>query len=98
VALPADDALSSELRRQIADLAAVDDTALWQLVRGQFPKNKATRLESLHLLRQAGDWNETLAHEADMLTTEMEQFMLLRAQAMSLLMQRGHDLSALAQQ
>lgn len=98
VALPADEDLSPDLRRRIAVLATADDEMMWLAVKGYFPKDKAERLELLHLQRQAGDWNDKMAQEAEELTAEMEQFMLLRAQAMSFLMQRGHDISALAGQ
>jgi L-arabinose isomerase len=36
------------------------------------------------------------AHEAATLTDELEQFMFLRAQALSLLMQRGYNVAGLA--
>ncbi len=98
VALPADEELPIELLRQVTALASADAETLWQMIKGTFPSKKSARLESLHLQRQAGEWNDELAHEADKLTTEMEQYMFLRAQAMSLLMQRGYDLSTFSRQ
>ncbi len=95
-ALPADEDLSPELSKAMAQIAASDDETLWQAAKAQFPKEKSVLLESLHLRRQAGDWNDAKARQAAALAAELEQFMFLRAHAMSLLMQRGHDLSALA--
>jgi len=83
--------LSPELERQITALAAEDDETLWRMLRGQFSPAKSARLESLHFQRQAGDWDENREEEAEQLANEMEDYMLLRAHAMSLLMQRGHD-------
>ena len=95
-ALPADDDLSNELQQAMARLATSDDETLWRAATNRFSQEKSAKLESLHLRRQAGDWSETLAHQSAALATEMEEFMFLRAYAMSLLMQRGYDLSALA--
>jgi len=95
-ALPADDELSPELSRAVANLATADDAALWRAVRVQFPADKSTQLERLHIRRQAGVATEADARQAAELAAELEKFMFLRAQAMSFLMQRGHDLSALA--
>jgi hypothetical protein len=53
-------------------------------------------LEALHLRRQARNLSQAEAHQAAALADELEQFMFLRAQAMSLLMQRGHNVSVLA--
>ena len=97
-ALPADEDLPPELGRQVAALASVDDETLWQMLRGTFPRKKSARLELLNLQHQSGEWNDELAQEAEQLATEMEQYMFLRAQAMSVLMQRGYDLSTFGRQ
>lgn len=97
-ALPADDDLPPELIRQVAALSVANDETLWQMLRGTFPPKKSARLESLHFQRQAGKWNDEMAHEAEQLASEMEQYIFLRAQAMSVLMQRGYDLSVLGKQ
>lgn len=90
--------LPPELERQVAALAAEDDETLWGMLRGQFPLTKSTRLEEIHLQFQAGDWNEQRAQEAEQLANEMEEYMLLRAQAMLLLMQREHDPAKMLEQ
>jgi plasmid stability protein len=94
--LPADEDLSPELAQAVSRLAALDDDALWQAAQARFPAEKSTKLEVLHLRRQAGSLSQAEAHQAAALTDELEQFMFLRAQALSLLMQRGHDVAGLA--
>jgi hypothetical protein len=93
-----EESLPPELEQQIAALAAEDDEMLWAMLRGRFAPAKSARLEELHLQCQAGDWDEERAQEAEQLATEMEEYMLLRAQAMFLLMQRGHDPAKILEQ
>jgi plasmid stability protein len=95
-ALPADDELSPELSRAVASLATSDDAALWRAVKVQFPADKSAQLERIHMRSQAGIATDAEARQAAELAAELERFMFLRAQAMSFLMQRGHDLSTLA--
>lgn len=83
--------LPPDLEREVATLAAEDDDRLWRMLRGRFSPEKSARLELLNFQHQAGDWDENRAQEAEQLANEIEQFMFLRAQAMSLLIQRGHD-------
>lgn len=90
-ALPADDELSTDLQQAMRRLAASNDETLWQTATARFPQEKSVKLESLHLRRQTGDWAESLARESAALASEMEEFIYLRAYAMSLLVQRGHD-------
>lgn len=94
--LPVDEDLSPELAKAVSRLATLDDDALWQATQARFPSEKSTQLERLHLRRQAGDLSQAEVHQAAALAAELEQFMFLRAQALSLLMQRGHDVSGLA--
>ena len=90
--------LPPDLERQVIALAAEDDDELWKMLGGRFAPAKFIRLEELNFQRQAGNWDENRAQEAEQLANEMEQFMFLRAQAMSLLMQRGHDPSKILEQ
>ena len=94
--LSTDDDLSAELKQAMTLLAASDDETLWKTATAQFPEEKSKQLEALHLHRQAGDWSDAEAYQSAALAAQMEEFMFLRAYAMSLLMQRGHDLSTLA--
>lgn len=93
--LPADDILPTELADALAQLVIANDDTLLSAAKARFPAAKSVRLETLHLRRQTDAWSKMEEREAEELTTEQEQFMLLRAQAMSLLMQRGYDVAAI---
>jgi len=94
-AIPADEELPSDLADAVARLATANDDALWQLVHARFSAEKSAQLENLHLKRQDRGLNQSEAKQAADLAEELEKFMFMRAQAMALLMQRGHDLSSL---
>lgn len=94
--LPSDEDLSPEVAQAVSRLAALDDDALWHVAQARFPSEKSTQLEALHLRRQADGLSQAEAHQAATLTDELEQFMFLRAQALSLLMQRGYNVAGLA--
>jgi hypothetical protein len=92
-AVPPDDSLSSDLEEAVARLTLMDDNALWELVHAHFPTEKSARLSALHWKRQDSGLVQAETQQAAQLAQELEQFMFLRAQAMALLMQRGHELS-----
>ena len=94
-ALPADDIPPAELAAAMARLATADDATLLHTAKAHFSEAKSARLEMLHLRRQTDAWSKTEERDAETLTAELEQFMFLRAQAMSLLMQRGYDVAAI---
>ena len=90
--------LPPKVERQITALAAEDDETLWRMLRGRFSLAKSARLEELNLQRQAGDWGEDREQEAEQLANELEEYIVLRAQAMSLLVQRGHNPATILEQ
>jgi hypothetical protein len=92
-AVPADESLSPDLEEAVVRLALMDDNALWELVQTHFPAEKSARLSALHWKRQDSGLVQAETQQAAQLAQELEQFMFLRAQAMALLMQRGHELS-----
>lgn len=94
-AIPADDGLTPELSEAVARLSTADDETLLRQVRARFPLEKSAQLEELHLRRETGAWSERDARQAALLATELEHFMFSRAQAMSLLLQRGYEITAL---
>ncbi len=96
-AVPAEEELSPEVSSAVAGLATADDATLWRAAKAQFPAEKSKRLEKLHMRIQAGNATEADVRQAAELSSELEQFMFWRAQAMSFLMQRGHTLSALTE-
>ena len=95
MAVPVADELPPDLVETISSLAHLDDETLQRAARSHFPTEKATELEALHLKRQDEGLTEDEAQRAAELTRQYERAMLIRAQATALLMQRGHDVSAL---
>jgi len=95
MAVPAADELPPELAETISSLAHLDDETLQRAARSHFSAEKATELEALHFKRQDEGLTGDEAQRATELTRQYEQAMLIRAQAMALLMQRGYDVSAL---
>jgi len=83
------------LAETISSLAHLDDETLQRAARSHFPTEKAAELEVLHLKRQDEGLTTDEAQRAAELTRQYERAMLIRAQATALLMQRGHDVSAL---
>jgi hypothetical protein len=95
MAVPAADGLPPELAETISSLAHLDDETLQRAARSHFSAQKAAELETLHLKRQDEGLTRDEAQRAAELTRQYERAMLIRAQAMGLLMQRGYDISAL---
>ena len=96
-AVPAIDELSTDLEASLAQLALLDDEALWRAARTTFAADAARQLEDLHLKRQREGLTEGEAQAAATLLQQYERAMLVRAQAIALLKQHGHDVSILLQ-
>lgn len=96
--VPVEQDLSPDLLQAISQLANLNDDALWQAAKARFSKQKSAHLEALHLQRQNKGLSSTEAQHAAELADELEQFMFLRAQAISFLMQRGYNVSTLVTQ
>jgi len=94
-ATPATEVLPDELERAIAELIAVDDAILWQVARSHMPLDAIERLQELNLKRQREGLTDTEQQESDQLIRQYERSMLVRAQAVALLKQRGHDVSTI---
>jgi hypothetical protein len=92
-AVPGADDLPSDLDEAVAQLAVLDDAALFGAARAGMPKDDAEELERLHHKRQREGLTEAEAHAAASLTRQYERFMLVRAEAAALLARRGHDVS-----
>lgn len=94
-AAPAAAELSPEVIRDIEALEGLADEELWQLARKAMSREAGQALETLHLKQR----DEGLSRDEDAararLIQEYEQTMLIRAQAIRLLKDRGHDVSAL---
>jgi plasmid stability protein len=89
------DELPSDLEAAIAPLSLLDDAALWRAARTTFSADAAQELEDLHLKRQREGLTEAETQIATALVHQYERAILVRAQAVALLKQRGHDISSL---
>jgi plasmid stability protein len=92
-AVPVADDLPVELAEAISPLALLDDETLWRAARSHLPTEAAERMECLHLKRQKEGLTEIETQTLAGLVRQYERAMLVRAQAMALLKERGHDVS-----
>lgn len=93
--VPTVDELPADVEASLAQLALLDDAALWGAARTTFPTEAARHLENLHLKRQREGLTDSETETATALLHQYERAMLVRAQAAALLKQRGHDVSSL---
>jgi hypothetical protein len=82
-----------QMQSALAQMAYLNDAALWQAARATIPGEQKERLEALHLKQQQNVLtNEEKAEEQALLALYRETI-LVRAQAAVLLKQRGYDVS-----
>jgi hypothetical protein len=91
--VPAAEQLPSDLEEALAELALLDEDALWRAVRSRLAAEAAAQLEQLHFKRQREGLTDAEAETLAALVRQYERAMLIRAQAALLLKQRGHDVS-----
>jgi hypothetical protein len=82
------------LRSALAHLAYLNDAALWQAARATMPAEQRQRLEALHDKQQRGDpLTVEEREEEEALLALYRETLLVRAQAVVLLKQRGYDIA-----
>ena len=95
-AVPAeDDGLPSDLKEELARLETLDDAALRRAARTRLTARESRRLESLHFKLQDRGLTPSEREEEQALLRSYRRAMLLRAQALAVLKQRGRDISPL---
>ncbi len=92
-----EDALSSEQEQRLDAMKAPTDTELWSVLRRPLPSTSARALERLNQKRAAAALSEAETRRQARLVEQCEWNMLVRAQAASLLAERGHDVTELFQ-
>ena len=92
---PAYDHLSTELESTLESMRLLDDASLWQAAQSRFPSPEAEALEAVHLKRQRVGLSDAEQQQAELLVRQYERAMLVRAEAVALLAERGHDVSRL---
>lgn len=90
-----DDRLPPELEQELARMETLDDAALWRAARPRFSARQSRRLESLHFKLQDEGLTEAERQEEQSLVRAYERAMLIRAEAVALLKQRGQDIAPL---
>lgn len=94
---PVVDTATEKLRSVLAQMAFLNDAALWQAARATMTVKQRERLEALHDKQQRqGLTNEERVEEQALLAL-YDETILVRAQAAVLLKQRGYDVSDLNQ-
>lgn len=92
-AAPVMDAPASDLRAELAQMAYLNDAALWKAARSTLSRDQRQQLETLHDKQQrVGLAPDEYAQEQALVKLYRET-LLVRAQAVALLQQRGYDVS-----
>jgi hypothetical protein len=94
-AAPAEADLSPELLEAIEALEGLADEELWRLAGKAMSREASQELESLHRKQRDEGLSQNEDAARARLLREYEQTMLIRAQAVRLLKDRGHDVSTL---
>ena len=90
---PVMDTPPSTLRSALAQLAYLNDAALWQAARTTIPADQRERLASLHEKQQREPLTAEERTEEQALLDLYRETLLVRGQAAVLLRQRGYDIS-----
>lgn len=83
----------SHLRSDLAQMALLNDAALWQASRATLSPAQQQQLERLHHQQRNGGLTKEQRHEMEQLETLYKDTILVRAQAAVLLKQRQYDVS-----
>jgi len=90
---PIMDAPPSRLRSALAQMAYLNDAALWQAARATMMTEQRQRLAALHEQQQHRPLTVEEKTEEQALLTLFRETLLVRAQAAVLLKQRGYNVS-----
>jgi plasmid stability protein len=89
------DDIPADLAATLASMAALDDQTLWQLAGSRVIESDAARLDDLADKRQRLGLTDEESREAEALALLHDRVMVVRAEAVALLKQRGHDVRGL---
>ena len=90
---PVMDTAPEKLRAALAQMAYLNDAALWQAARATMSPDQRERLEALHHQQQRQGLTDEERTEEQALLALYRETLLIRAQAAVLLKQRGYDVS-----
>ena len=94
-AAPAKETLPPELEDAMARLESCSDEELWETARSRLTAEESRRLEALHFKQQDTGLDTAEKAELAELLERYERAILMRAQSVGLLQDRGHDVSGL---
>jgi len=94
-AMPASEELPEDMVNALSALELLDDESLKRAARSHLPVEAVQEMEALHLKRQEHGLNEMEKQTLAGLLQQYERSMLVRAQAATILQQRGYDVSGL---
>ena len=77
----------------LAQMAYLNDAALWQAARATMPGDQRVRMEELHMKQQREGLTKPEQEEEQALLKLYRETILVRAQAAVLLKQRGYEVS-----
>lgn len=92
-AAPAMDPSAGTLRAELAQMAYLNDAALWKVARTTLSHEQRERLQSLHEKQQRSGLTPGEQTEEQALVKLYRETLLVRAQAVALLQHRGYDVS-----
>lgn len=92
-AAPVMDAPASSLRLELAQMAYLNDAALWNAARSTLSTEQRQQLEALHDKQQRTGLTPGEQAQEEALRRLYRETLLVRAQAVALLQQRGYDVS-----
>ncbi len=91
-----DDRIPTDVANELRSFDTMSDDALWQVARtSHLTPAAAAHLEELNLKRQREGLNAEEQQIAETLLHQYERALLVRAEAMARLKDRGHDISSL---
>lgn len=91
----ADEEISDEVAKALADLQLLNDEELWRTARNRLSDEVRSRHEALNLKQQREKLTPAEREELEGLVHQYDWTVLLRAEAARLLKRRGHDVSGL---
>src|SRR5262245_38780918 len=93
--LPEPDALPAYLAEAVSSLPSYSDEELWQAARSRLPTEDAEEMEALHHKRDREGLGDEEKQRLAAMLRRYERSVFVRAKAVGLLQQRGHDVSVL---
>jgi hypothetical protein len=85
---------TASIDRLLSELPHYSDTQLWAVVNRQLPWPQTLRLRELSGCGKQGALAEKEQTELNGLIDQVDRYMLLRSEALTLLQQRGHEINS----